>query len=70
MQQHSYPSHSKHFVFPVSGLTIEEMVDEAAEPGPLRLTRVLLLEVHILDSGLLGENVSNFANRVREGKWD
>jgi hypothetical protein len=50
MQQHSYPSHSMHFVFPaapLSLLTIELMVEEAAEPGPLRFTRVLD-EVHIL----------------------
>jgi len=51
MQQHSYPSHSMHFVFPAappSGLTIELMVDEAAEPGPLRLTRTCEDEEHIL----------------------
>lgn len=49
IQQHSYPSHSKHFVFPVVlvPLTISEMVDEAAEPGPLRLTRPVEVEVHI-----------------------
>jgi hypothetical protein len=57
MQQHSYPSHSKHFVFPVaaplpSGFTIEEIVDAAAEPGPLWFTRLLVLEVHILRIGL------------------
>jgi hypothetical protein len=49
-QQHSYPSHSMHFVFPaapLSLLTIELMVEEAAEPGPLRFTRVLD-DVHIL----------------------
>jgi len=50
MQQHSYPSHSKHFVFPVpaSPLTRELTVDEAAEPGPLRFTSVVLEEEHIL----------------------
>jgi len=50
IQQHSYPSHSRHFVFPaapLSGFTIEEMVEAALEPGPLRLTR-LRVEVHIL----------------------
>jgi hypothetical protein len=50
MQQHSYPSHSKHFVFPaapVSGLTIEEIVEVALLPGPLRLTRLVEDEVHI-----------------------
>lgn len=53
MQQHSYPSHSKHFVFPAapfSGLTIDEMVDAALEPGPLRFTRAVEDEVHILVS--------------------
>jgi hypothetical protein len=50
MQQHSYPSHSKHFVFPApaSPLTREPIVDEAAEPGPLRSTSVVLEEEHIL----------------------
>jgi hypothetical protein len=51
MQQHSYPSHSKHFVFPavpVSGFTMEEMVEAALEPGPLRFTRLEEDEVHIL----------------------
>ena len=50
IQQHSTPSHSRHLVFPaapVSGLTIEEMVEAALEPGPLRLTRLAELEVHI-----------------------
>jgi hypothetical protein len=50
MQQHSYPSHSKHFVLPAappSGFTIEEMVEEAAEPGPFLFTREEE-EVHIL----------------------
>lgn len=51
MQQHSTPSHSKHFVFPAappSGFTIDEMVDAAAEPGPLRLTRPNeVVEAHI-----------------------
>ncbi len=39
-----------HFVFPagaVSGLTIEEMVDVAADPGPLRFTSPEEPEVHI-----------------------
>jgi len=52
MQQHSNPSHSiqKDFVPPAppSGFTMEEMVEEAAEPGPLRFTRVEEVEVHIL----------------------
>jgi hypothetical protein len=61
MQQHSYPSHSKHFVFPaapVSGFTIEEMVDAAAEPGPLRFTRVFVDEVHILMDDSLGDELA------------
>jgi hypothetical protein len=39
-----------HFVLPVElvPFTILEMVEEAAEPGPLRLTRVDEDEVHIL----------------------
>jgi len=56
MQQHSYPSHSMHFVFPAappSGFTIEEMVEEAAEPGPLRFTSWEVEEMHILMAGLL-----------------
>jgi len=39
-----------HFVFPVappSGLTIEEMVEEAAEPGPLAFTRGEWVDWHI-----------------------
>jgi hypothetical protein len=51
MQQHSYPSHSMHFVFPAappSALTILLIVEEAAEPGPLRLTRPDEVEAHIL----------------------
>jgi len=53
MQQHSYPSHSKHFVFPApaSPLTREPIVDEAAEPGPLRFTSVVMEEEHILVVG-------------------
>jgi hypothetical protein len=50
MQQHSYPSHSMHFVFPAapaSGLTIEEIVDEAAEPGPLWFTNMFCDEEHM-----------------------
>lgn len=50
IQQHSNPPQSIHFVFPaalLSGLTMEPMVEEAAEPGPLRSTRVWV-EVHIL----------------------
>lgn len=43
MQQHSYPSHSMHFVLPPpaasAGLTIESTMDTAALPGPLWLTR-------------------------------
>lgn len=52
MQQHSYPSHSKHFVLPLSPFTMVEMVELAAEPGPLRLTRPEEDEVHILVWGL------------------
>jgi hypothetical protein len=40
-----------HFVFPAappSGFTIEEIVEEAAEPGPLRFTSWEEVEVHIL----------------------
>lgn len=59
MQQHSYPSHSMHFVFPAlppSGFTIEEIVEEAAEPGPLRFTS-WEEEVHILNlKRLIGED--------------
>lgn len=50
MQQHEYPSHSMHFVFPPApapplpvasaGLTMLSAMDVAALPGPLRLTRV------------------------------
>jgi hypothetical protein len=50
MQQHSTPSHSKHLALPavpLSGLTIEPMVEEAAEPGPLRLTIMNAVELHI-----------------------
>lgn len=50
MQQHSTPSHSKHLVLPavpLSGLTIEPMVEEATEPGPLRLTNMEAVELHI-----------------------
>jgi len=50
MQQHSYPSHSMHLVLPAvpfSGLTMELMVDAAAEPGPFRLTRPVGAEEHI-----------------------
>lgn len=54
IQQHSTPSHSKHFVLPVapvSGFTMEEMVEAAAEPGPLRFTGVQVFEVAILGFG-------------------
>jgi hypothetical protein len=64
IQQHSYPSHSKHFVFPaapLSGFTIDEMVDAADEPGPLRFTRAEEDEVHML-VGLAGF--------TREVWWD
>lgn len=51
MQQHSQPPHSKHFVLPtapVSGFTIEEMVDAALEPGPLWFTSTaVVVEEHI-----------------------
>jgi len=55
MQQHSYPSHSRHFVFPApaSPLTREEIVEEAAEPGPLRFTSWDVVEVHIFYFGRL-----------------
>lgn len=56
IQQHSYPSHSMHFVLPAappSGLTIEEMVLAAAEPGPLRSTSVACEKEHILFVGWL-----------------
>ena len=55
IQQHSYPSHSRHFVFPAappSGLTIELMVDAAAEPGPLWFTSGVWVEEHILVFGM------------------
>lgn len=51
MQQQSYPSQEKHFVFSpvaVSGFTMLEMVLEAAEPGPLRLTNDGAEDWHIL----------------------
>jgi hypothetical protein len=50
IQQHSYPSHSRHFVFPApeSPLTIEEIVEEAAEPGPFLLINWVGEEEHIL----------------------
>jgi hypothetical protein len=51
MQQHSKPSHSKHFVFPAapaSGFTIELMVEEAAEPGPLWFMGALGVAVHMV----------------------
>lgn len=41
-QQHSYPSHSMHLVLPPvasAGLTMASMMETAALPGPLRLTR-------------------------------
>jgi len=52
-QQHETPSHSTQFGIPAappSGFTIEEMDEEAAEPGPLRFTRTeeVEVEVHIL----------------------
>jgi len=46
MQQHSYPSHSMHFVLPPppppaasAGLTMDSTMEMAELPGPLRLTR-------------------------------
>ena len=72
MQQHSYPSHSKHFVFPaapVSGFTIEAMVDAAAEPGPLRFTRVFVDEVHILREDSLRDESASVGVRKRKGYW-
>ncbi len=51
MQQHSYPSHSKHLVLPVaplSGFTMLLMVEAALEPGPFMLTGAPWVEVHIL----------------------
>lgn len=61
MQQHSVPSpHSIHLVFPApeSPFTIEEMVDEADEPGPFIFTSCAVAGVaeHMLSDGfgLLG----------------
>lgn len=60
MQQHWYPSHSKHLVLPPvasAGLTMLEMVDAAELPGPLAL-RVGICDVTILaaasGAGLFG----------------
>ena len=54
IQQHEYSPQSIHLVFPApSPLTIAETVEEAAEPGPLRLTRDVVVEVHILFCCLL-----------------
>jgi hypothetical protein len=55
MQQHSYPSHSKHLVLPVaplSGFTMLLMVEAALEPGPFMLTGAPWVEVHILRKGV------------------
>lgn len=41
MQQHEYPSHSRHLVFPPvasAGLTMLSVMDDAALPGPFLLT--------------------------------
>lgn len=53
MQQHSTPSHSRHFVFPAdpSPLTILPMVEAAADPGPFISTRVILDDAHMLGFG-------------------
>lgn len=53
IQQHSYPSHSIHFVFPApaSPLTSVEIVEDAAEPGPLRFMSWVGVEVHIFCLG-------------------
>jgi hypothetical protein len=48
MQQQSYPSQDRHFVFSASGFTMLEMVLAAAEPGPLRLTNDGAEDWHIL----------------------
>lgn len=66
-----------HFVFspaPAPPLTIEEMVLDAAEPGPLRLTRVVGVEVHILFvcgvvCGLVCECVMVWAGKMLELCW-
>jgi hypothetical protein len=47
-QQQSYPSQEMHFVLGASGFTMLEMVLEAAEPGPLRLTNDGAEDWHIL----------------------
>jgi hypothetical protein len=49
MQQHEYSPQSMHFVpFALPPLTTEETVDEAALPGPLRLTRVEGVDWHMV----------------------
>lgn len=72
MQQHSYPSHSMHFVFPalLSPLTMLLMVEEAAEPGPLRLTKEEGVEVHIFGFGgrSRGEVDTDVVNRYGRGE--
>jgi len=70
IQQHSYPSHSKHFVLPAappSGFTIEEIVEEAAEPGPFLFTRLEEEEVHILILRKLSDEVLQKGERGRRG---
>jgi hypothetical protein len=42
-----------HFALPVaapdpSGFTMDEMVEAAAEPGPLRLTKLVAFEEHMV----------------------
>jgi len=55
MQQHSYPSHSIHFVPPSPGLTIELIVLEAEEPGLAAFVREKgeVVELHILEEFVL-----------------
>ena len=52
MQQHSYPSHSIHFVLPGS-LPAGLMIEEALEEGRTKLTGVpaALVEEHIFRTG-------------------
>lgn len=50
------PSQSRHFVFG-AGLTIEETVLEALEPGSWALTGAVVLEVHMLSLGWVGVGV-------------
>jgi hypothetical protein len=77
MQQHSYPSHSRHLVFPAgpfSGDTTEEIVLMAAEPGRLALTRLweVDVEVHIVVDwriGSIGRVKADGKAQDRLGGW-